>query len=80
MSETISVHNMFSLGLSLEFSLNNLLSYCGLVAAKIRVSDKDLPVLECSCTKIYISQVLSKNKMGFGVPYGLFSLPFKSLW
>ena len=49
MSETISVYNMFSPGLSLEFScielvnsMNNLLSYCGLVDAKIRASDKDL--------------------------------------
>ena len=34
--------------LSLKFSwtMNNLLSYCGLVDAKIRASDKDLPVLE----------------------------------
>ena len=53
MSETISVHNMFSPGLSLEFSCiepviqwTNLSSYCGLVDAKIRASDKDLPVLE----------------------------------
>ena len=52
MSETISVHNMFSPGLSLEFScietcnsMNNLSSYCGLVDAKIRASDKDLPVI-----------------------------------
>ena len=55
MSETISVHNMFSTGLSLEFSrielvinvnsMNNLLTYCGLVDAKIRATDKDLPVL-----------------------------------
>ena len=49
MSETISVHNMFSPGLSLEFScielsMNNLSSYCGLVDAKIRAPDKDLPV------------------------------------
>ena len=44
MSETISVHYMFSPGLSLRFScidfvsnsMNNLLSYCGLVDAKIR--------------------------------------------
>ena len=35
---------MFSPGLSLEFSMNNLLSYYGLVDAKIRASDKDLPV------------------------------------
>jgi hypothetical protein len=26
-------------------SMNNLLSYCGLIDAKIRASDKDLPVL-----------------------------------
>jgi hypothetical protein len=42
---------MFSPILSLEFScielvnsMDNLLSYCGLVDAKIRASDKDLPV------------------------------------
>ena len=45
MSETISVHNMFSPGLSLEFSMNNLSSYYGLVDAKIRASVKDLPVV-----------------------------------
>ena len=51
MSETISVHNTFSPGLSLEFfrhwtcnSMNNLLSYCELVDSKIWASDKDLPV------------------------------------
>jgi hypothetical protein len=50
MSETISVHNMFSPGLSLEFSrtywtcnsINNLSSYCGLVDARIGASEKDL--------------------------------------
>ena len=26
--------------------MNNLLSYCGLVDAKIRASDKDLPVMD----------------------------------
>ena len=54
MSETISVHNMFSPGLSLEFScielvhnsMINLSSHCGLVDAKIRASDKDLSVLK----------------------------------
>ena len=32
-------------------SMNNLLSYCGLIHAKIRASDKDLPVcnLNFSC-------------------------------
>ena len=47
MSETISVHNMFSPGLGLEFSCIELvMSYCGLVDAKIRASDKDLPVMQ----------------------------------
>ena len=29
----------------LSWTMNNLLSYCGLVNAKIRASDKDLPVI-----------------------------------
>ena len=40
MSETISVHNMYWT----YNSMKNLLSYCGLVDAKIKASDKDLPV------------------------------------
>ena len=52
MSEKISVHNMFSPGLSLEFSCIGLviqLTICRhivgyVVDAKIRASDKDLPV------------------------------------
>ena len=50
--KTICVHNMFSqcseLGIFVYWtcnSTNNLSSYCGLVDAKIRASDKDLPVL-----------------------------------
>ena len=67
MSKTISV-------LSLEFScielihnsMNNLLSYCGLVDAKIRASDKDLPVqvlraLFPLLTALLIRQDLLKN-------------------
>ena len=38
---TIYVHNMFCGGKS----MNNLLSYCGLVHVSINASDKDLPVL-----------------------------------
>ena len=52
MSETISVHNMFSpfseLGIFMYWTCNsmkNLSWYCGIVDAKIRASDKDLPVL-----------------------------------
>ena len=46
MSEIISVDNMFYTGLNLESSCIELviLSYFGLVDAKIRASDKDLPV------------------------------------
>ena len=49
---TIYVHNMFSCCFDLVVfmywtgkSMNNLLLYCGLVDAKIRTSDKDLPLL-----------------------------------
>ena len=51
MSGTLSVHNMFypcsELGIFMYWtcnSMNNLSLYCGLVDAKIRASDKDLPV------------------------------------
>ena len=49
--KTICVHNMFSPCSELEIfmycsgnSMNNLLSYCGLIDAEIRVSDIDLHV------------------------------------
>ena len=47
MSETISVHNMFSQGLSLEFSWIELAitwTICHHIDAKKGASDKDLPV------------------------------------
>jgi hypothetical protein len=51
--KTIYVHNMFWACSELAIfvywtrnSTNNLSSYCGLVDAKIRASDKDLPVLQ----------------------------------
>ena len=43
----------FELGIFMYWtcnSMNNLSSYCGLVDAKIRASDKDLPVLRFSLT------------------------------
>ena len=40
--------------------MNNLLSYCGLVDAKIRASDKDLPVTK------------DKMKRSMSVPYALY--------
>ena len=49
--KTICVHNMFStcseLGIFMYWtrnSMNNLLSYCGLVDGRISASEKDLPV------------------------------------
>ena len=41
---TICVHNMFCRYSELTIFMNNLSSYCGLVDAKIRASDKDLTV------------------------------------
>ena len=38
--------------------MNNLLSYCGLVDARIRASDKDLPVH----TRFYSNQRGKKNR------------------
>ena len=42
--------------------MNNLLSYCGLIDAKIRASDKDLPVIQpkiCFCKEDMILRLLS---------------------
>ena len=47
--------------------MNNLLSYCGLVDAKIRSFDKDLP-LSCSNSKISRSTLCALNKKHF--PFG----------
>ena len=67
MSETMSVHNMFSSGLSLKFSfiehvtMNNLLSYYGLVDAKMTASDKDLPVLLSICQIVFIDEMFEQR-------------------
>ena len=42
-------------------SMDNLLWYCGLVDARIRASDKDLPVLKLM-KNIYCAIFLHKNK------------------
>ena len=60
--------------LSLQFSIfmNNLSSYCGLVNAKIRASDIDLPVLyfagalfwqDSSCDFLWTIKTASQNKI-----------------
>ena len=48
MGRTCSVH-VLSMFCACSFhgnSMNNMLSYCGLIAAKIRAFDKDLPALQ----------------------------------
>ena len=35
-------------------SMNNLLSYCGLNDAKIRASEKDLPVIKAIWVELYL--------------------------
>ena len=51
-----------------EITMNNLLSYCGLVDARISASEKDLPVQQTGSsndiTKFYLPQsftILSRN-------------------
>ena len=64
------VYTTYSAGiLSLQFSwtMNNRLSYCGFVDAKIRASDKDLPVPEKEASKnetkkFWITQCLFQEK------------------
>ena len=54
------VYTTFSAGiLSLQFSLTmkNLSSYCGLVDAKIRASDKDLPVPSSEYEGVHIHNI-----------------------
>ena len=73
-SETISVHKIFSQVLSLEFScielacnsMNNLLSYCGLVDAKIRASDLYTKKTGKGCSKLGYLQELRGLWMKFG--------------
>ena len=64
---TIYVHNMFSpcseLGIFMYWtcnSMNNHLSYCGLVDARISASEKDLPVQQMKASK-YRSKEDRKN-------------------
>ena len=66
MSKSISVHSMFSPCSELVIftywtcnSTNNMSSYCGLVDAKIRASDKDLPA-QASWKVSYKSRIESQ--------------------
>ena len=47
--------------------MNNLASYFGLVDAKIRASDKDLPVLSLTSGKLHVSTYLSRLHSGLQV-------------
>ena len=49
-------------------SVNNLLSYCGLVDAKIRASDKDVPV-----TKVKMDNHVQKHAYQITVQFFFFS-------
>ena len=52
-------------------SMNNLLSYCGLFSARIRASNKDLPVKREICTRItkdYKVPPLVGGQGGFSTP------------
>ena len=69
---TIFVHNMFSPGLSLEFSCIELeiqwticRHNCGLVDAKIRASDKDLPVTQFKGFFLFFDVIGTKNASQF---------------
>ena len=44
--------------------MNNLLSYCGLVDAKIRASDKDLPVQRCTAFRFEQREKMLKRLEG----------------
>ena len=55
--------------------MNNLLSYCGLVDAKIRASDKDLPV---NHTIRHNQKKLKDGLIFFSEARGLFSYPMLS--
>ena len=59
----------FKLGIFMSWTMNNLLSYCGLVYAKIRASDKDLPV----SWKFGLESLLCLNTFfgGLAPPIGL---------
>ena len=67
MLKSISVHNMFWAC----NSMNNMSSYCGLVDAKIRASDKDLPLSLCSfcLSKVTIKLFYRSQGQGYYLNY-----------
>ena len=46
-----------------ENSMNNLLSYCGLTDARMRASEKDLPVLQITHSEAEIPKELEQPKI-----------------
>ena len=52
---------MFCVCSFLDNSMNNLLSYCGLIDAKIRASDKDLPVFVSLLANYFSLKINQKN-------------------
>ena len=66
--KTICVHNMFSPWSEVAIfmywtcnSMNNILSYCGLVDARISASEKDLPVKKMSATKLEFLYIVAST-------------------
>ena len=73
---TIHVHNTFSscseLGIFMYWtrnSMNNLLSYCGLVDARISASEEDLPVYKIQNYADFVYQKLKLNKQSHATYY-----------
>ena len=64
--------------------MNSLLSYCGLVDAKIRASDKDLPVVgkeqEVTCLRVGSPRALEQTKLVQFQIQRLISLVHKWNW
>ena len=44
--------------------MNNLLSYCGLIYAKLKGSDKDLPVLLCTIRRQTVDKIAKATIVG----------------
>ena len=82
MSETIFVNNRFELRIFICWtcnSMNNLLSYCGLLDAKIRASDKDLPVQWPCTTTLSSPGVCITLDKAFQVPFHGHNVPRSSM-
>ena len=60
--------------------MNNLSSYCGLVDAKIRASDKDLPVCTKTMYDFFLHKTESTNLKGLELIFAYFQSCFHHHW